>query len=285
LPSRARLPLIAQIAGAFALIAAVTMPKWSDPVPAAPAAAAPVTPAADVPVAPVAADPVPARPAYLNLDLRHNFRSVDLAVTIDGKRALDTKLEGAGKKFGVFGRREKRSFARSLELEPGARVVRLRLKSTDDKFDHSRVERFDLGPASVASMRIDIEKAGLSVMAERPAAPKPAPDAAPPLAPAAASAPAATATTAVAAPVAGPTEASALAELYRTLRSTLIALAGFIASVASGFLFEEYLRSRNLSFFASGSSAASPQPFARPERRRRRRPRQESDISIDAGLS
>ena len=77
-------------------------------------------------------------------------------------------------------------------------------------------------------------------------------------------------------------EATALAELYQSLRSVLIGVAGFIASVAFGFLFEEFLKSRNLSPFQPAPSPASN----RPDRRRRaRRPRHESDMRIDAGLS
>ena len=65
-------------------------------------------------------------------------------------------------------------------------------------------------------------------------------------------------------------EATALAELYQSLRSILIAMAGFIASVASGFMFEEFLKSRNLSPFQSGRSP-SPARLSHAERRRRRR--------------
>jgi len=300
LPTRARLPLIAQITGAFALMAAVTMPQWTvggDP----PAMAETTPPALETPAAlaaPVAAvAPVPAtapaRPAHLNLDLRHNFRSVDLTVTVDGRRALDTKLEGAGKKFGVFGRRAERSYTRTLDLQPGARVVRLHVKSAEEKFEHTRVERFDLGPASVATMRIDIEKSGLSVIADRPA---PAPAAAPQ----AESAPAvATATAPPALPPAHASqaaqaaaqaaqeaqEASALAALYQSLRSILITLAGLIGSTATAFVVQEFLKQRKVVDFKGGQHSQDTQPDRIVRRRRERRVNRESDITIDAGLS
>ena len=297
LPIRARLPLIAQITGAFALMAAVTMPSWTvgDPAPAlatppapvvTPAAhAAPVTPAA--PGLPVA-DEAPARPAHLNLDLRHSFRSVALTVTVDGKRMLDTKLEGAGKKFGVFGRRENRSFTRTLDLQPGARVVRLHIKNADEKFEHTRVERFDLGPASVATMRIDIEKTGLSVIADRPAPPAAAPapqpvaataDAAPALPPAQAS----QAAQAAAQAVQEAQEASALAALYQSLRSILITLAGLIGSTATAFVVQEFLKQRKVVDFKG--HAPNTQAARILRRRRERRGSPEADVSIDAGLS
>jgi hypothetical protein len=286
------LPLIAQIAAAAALIAAVAMPRWTvDPAgtatPSSPPAPAPVTTPA-----PVSA-PAPPRPAHLNLDVRHNLRSVDFSVSVDGKSVLETTLAGSGKRFGVIGKRAERGFTRTIEVAPGVRIVRVRVRSAADKFDQTRVERFDLESASVAALRIAAEKSGLTMVAVRPTAPR--------VAPVAQVAPATEAAAAVQASVVPqPTqlsqaalaaqaaqsaqEATALAELYRSLRSILIAMAGFIASVASGFLFEEFLRSRNLSPFHSGPS---PSPASnRPDRRRRaRRPRHESDISIDAGLS
>ena len=238
LPIRARLPLIAQISGAALLLAAVAMPNWSSvstpPDPPPPAEAAPAS--AATPPPPV----VPARPAHLNLDVRHNFRSVDFSVTVDGARALDTKIEGTGKKFGVFGKRGEKGFTATLDLEPGARVVRVRVRSTADKFDQMRVERFDLGSASVASMRIVAEKAGLSVFADRPPAPAPAAQIAavlppPPVAPVAHVTPPV---------VQQQQQISAAAELYQALRQSLIAIAGFVASAATGYLVQEVLRNK-----------------------------------------
>jgi len=247
LPTRARLPLIAQISGAALLLAAVAMPNWSsvapesDPtvVPVANAPAAPITPAFNGATGPISTPPppVPSRPAHLNLDVRHNFRSVDLSVTVDGRRELDTKIQGSAKKFGVFGKRGEKGFTATLDLEPGARVVRVRVRSTADKFDQTRVERFDLGSASVASLRIVAEKSGLSVFADRP--PAPAPQVAGLVPPTSPGAP-----VAHAAPHAMQQQLSAAAELYQVLRQSLIAIAGFVASAATGYLVQEFLRSR-----------------------------------------
>jgi hypothetical protein len=286
LPIRARLPLIAQIAGAAALIAAVAMPRWT--VPAIGPAQSPASPAPTVetplpappPAAPPATTPapsVPLRPAHLNLDVRHSLRSIDLSVTVDGKSVLETKLAGSGKRFGVVGKRAERGFTRTLELTPGVRIIRVRVRSAEDKFDQTRVERFDLDSAAVASLRMAADKSGLTLVADRPALAQAAPVAQ---------------VTAAAAPVSQASvlpqpvhlnraeqaaeaaqsaqEATALAELYQSLRSILIAMAGFIASVASGFLFEEFLKSRNLSPFQPASSA-STLVLDRLERRRRRR--------------
>src|SRR5688572_30827541 len=176
LPLQARLPLIAQIAGAMALVAAVAMPRWTTPaIPVVPTLppGPPVVPAS-APVVPAApgttAEPV--RPAHLNLDVRHSLRSVDLSVTVDGKSMLETRLAGSGKRFGVVGKRAERGFTRTLDVDPGVRIVRVRVRSEEDKFDQTRVERFDLDSASVAAMRISADRSGLSVVADRPAAPK-----------------------------------------------------------------------------------------------------------------
>jgi hypothetical protein len=287
LPLQARLPLIAQIAGAMALVAAVAMPRWT----AAPAGAVPPpslpdpvgvsasAPAAPVPpVVPVA--PAALRPAHLNLDVRHSLRSVDLSVTVDGKSVLETKLAGSGKRFGVVGKRAERGFTRTLDVAPGVRLVRVRIRSVEDKFDQTRVERFDLDAASVAAMRISADKSGLSVVADRPPAPIPQP--APPVVSAASLSPipqeipkparAAQATTAQQAAQAAQTaqEASALAELYQSLRSVLIAMAGFIASAATGFLVQEFMRTRKALIFAEANGQV-PIRLSHAERRRRRR--------------
>src|SRR5690242_19754426 len=179
LPETARTPLIAQVTGAVALTALIMGPWWSR-VPSTPAATTPATLPASAP-AEVRAEPlkptitptvpvqqVVARPAHLNLDVRHSFSRADLSITVDGKRVLDSTLEGSGKKFGMFGKREQRSFTRSLDLSPGVRVVNVRLKSAQDKYDQTRTERFELGSATVASMRITAEKNSLDVIAQHP---------------------------------------------------------------------------------------------------------------------
>jgi hypothetical protein len=227
LPIRARLPLLAQLAGVAALMAAVAMPKLSDvPAPADPPSVS-EPPAVIVPV-----PQEPVRPAPLNLDVRHNVKNVNVTVTIDDRPALETTLNGSGKRFGVFGKREERVYAKTFDLEPGVRVVRVRVRSAADKYDQTRVERFELGSASVASLRLMVEKSGLAVFADRPpvvqAAAQPAPTPQP--RPATASA--------------VPPTRSVMVEIYQTLRSLLIAMAGFVATTAAGFVVQEFLLSR-----------------------------------------
>jgi hypothetical protein len=237
LPIRARLPLIAQIVGGVALVAAISMPRWSDVPPPSTPSSSPARPADVNPSG-------PPRPAHLNVDLRHAFRTVDLSITVDGKRALYTTLTGSGKRFGVFGKRADRTFAKTLDVPPGVRIVRVRLRSEHDKFDQTRVERFDLDSASVATLRIAADKSGLSIVAERPPVFH-----APPVAP----------VTQMAQATQMAQEASALAELYDLLRSMLIGIAGFVASSATAFVVQEYLKSRRELIFRS-QSGVSPSP-------------------------
>ena len=234
LPIRARLPLLAQISGVAALLAAVAMPNLAD----TPAAHVAAVPAAEEPAPFAPSQELPLRPAHLNLDVRHNFKSVNVTVTIDDERAFDARLEGGGKKFGVFGKREERGHTRTFDLQPGVRVVRVRVHSSADKFDQTRVERFDVGPAAVASLRLVVEKAGLAVFADRPpivqpGTPAPRQAAMLPV-PSASDAPSQH----------PPAPRGVIAELYLTMRSVLIAVAGFVATTAAGFVVQEFLVSR-----------------------------------------
>jgi len=278
LPETARLPLVAQITGAVALTALIMGPWWSRVPTEIPAS----KPAAVVEVAPLpaavaqspATEPAPpkpvgdSRPAHLNLDVRHSFRTAALTVVVDGKRVLDSTLEGSGKKFKMFGKRAERGYTRSLELQPGVRVVRVRMQSPADKFDQTRTERFDLGAASVASMRITADNAGLDVITQHPPPQTAIEAAAAPPPPQPQPAPVAAATLPVPTlPSAEAQRADAVAELLQSLRSMLIAIAGFVASAATGFIVQEYLRGKK------------ELVFAKERRRKRRRENAEDEIS------
>ncbi len=292
LPERARLPLVAQLTGAVALTALIVGPWWSripesSPIPLSKAAhqsaLAPLAPAV-TPSPPLTAFDAAAgsvRPAHLNLDVRHSFASVDLSVTVDGRPALNNKLDGSGKRFKMFGKRAEKGFTRTLDLAPGVRVVRVRVTSLADRFDQTRVERFDLGAASVAAIRIAADKSGMSLVAHHPPAP-PAPNSPAPsiqaavtaasAAPLTVPAPAAAATTSptvLSVATRAPQAESALLELVQSLRSMLIAIAGFVASAATGFVVQEFMRRRTL-FNAGGGAGQGVAPVSAERRRRRR---------------
>ena len=281
LPVRSRLPLIAQITGAVALTALIMGPWWARvPDQVSPSPAATATPAPDVitdaqPSGPASnhpgsTAPGEATPAHVNLEVRHSFKTVDLFVSVDGRSIVDTKLAGNGKRFKVFGKRSERGYTKTLELIPGVRLVKVRVRSIPDKFDQTRVERFDLASASVAGLRVAADKSGLVLAAERPPSPAPlnaalpAPAvgrAAPPSAPAPAPA-TVSPQPPVAAAQAQPTRATVF-EFLQSLRSMLIGIAGFVASTATAFIVQEFLRTRRSLIFA--------QEQENPRHRRRRR--------------
>lgn len=260
------MPLVAQVTGAVALTALIVGPWWASAPEAIPqtsmdgstppatqvATAPAATPPSPAPaVAPVEVAPAPpappARPAHLNLDVRHSFKSVNFSVTVDDKPMLHTRLEGSGKRFGVFGKRSERGYTRTLDLAPGAHLVRVRVLSQEEKFDQTRVERFDLGSASVATIRISVDKSGLSLVAERPPAPPPSavaelPRVTPPPAP-----PAPIQAASIAVPQATTAtrqDVNAVADLLQSVRSMLIWIAGFVATTATAFVLEEWLKTR-----------------------------------------
>ena len=238
------------ILGVVALTGLIVSPFWSAlathrPLTASshPPLSAHATTVAPIPPDALAQAQLAARPAHLNLDVRHSFGNVALSVAVDGKTIFDAPLTGSGKKFKVFGKRPERGFTKTLELEPGVRVVRVRVTSPADKYDQSRTERFELDSASVATMQISADKAGLSIVVQRPTT------VAAPREPVTPGAPAPVATAALAS-AAVPVTASNVAasdaslELLQTMRSMLIAIMGFVASAATGFVVQEFMRSR-----------------------------------------
>jgi hypothetical protein len=262
LPARLRMPVVAQVTGAVALTALLIGPWWaripSAPVPQSaavprPAAVPLPAPVRQVPPQPVARAPreAGAPSAHLNLEVRHSFSTVALSVSVDGKTALETTLEGSGKRFKVFGKRAERGFTKTLELTPGVRLVKVRVTSAADKFDQTRVERFELEPSTVAAMQISADRSGLSIKAERP--PAPARISAAPPAAVAAPAPVPAAVERGAPSPAGATparqDAAASADMLQSMRSMLIAIAGFVASTATAFVIQEFLRSRKALLF------------------------------------
>jgi hypothetical protein len=286
------MPVIAQITGAVALTALVVGPWWSRIPETAVLKSSPIQQSGVVPHASAVVPSSPiqktdigsgaaARPAHLNLDVRHSFASMDLSVTVDGKPALTSTLDGSGKRFKMFGKRSERGYTQTLDLPPGVRVVRVRLTSAADKFDQTRVERFELASASVAAIRIAADRSGMTLAADHPALP-PAPKATPESIPAAAPAavpvaiPAASTSSASVPLQAGPVAATqaqaagSVVDLVQSLRSMLIAIAGFVASAATGFVVQEFMRRRRGMLFQE-TAMAMDDAIERGERRRRRR--------------
>ena len=78
-----------------------------------------------------------------------------------------------------------------------------------------------------------------------------------------------------------------MVDLLQSVRSILIAIAGFVASAATGFVVQEYLRTRRGLLFAAGQPG--PEQSFPNERRRGRRPgrarlpREDSDPGDSGG--
>jgi hypothetical protein len=279
LPVRARLAIVAQITGAVALTALLVGPWWSrqaspPPPPQSPAVAQAAPPRSDaVPEPPVAPAP-PLRPAHVNLDVRHGFARVELSITVDGRPTLSKTLEGSGKRFKVFGKRGERNFTQTLDLDPGVRILRVRARA--GKFDQTRTVRLDLGSAAVATLRIAADSSGLSLAAEHPPAPartpaSPKPAAIQPALPTPALVASHASTPppppATATPRTPPPDKPSI-ELILKLRSMLIAIAGIVASAATGALVQEFLkRRRGLPLADAGMPSALAMDGGRPRRR------------------
>jgi hypothetical protein len=124
-------------------------------------------------------------------------------------------------------------------------------------------------------MRIAADRSGLSLVAERPPSPAAVPTltervTTPPPAVVPAPVPIQAATVVMPQAASAPSrqDVNAIAELLQSVRSMLIAIAGFVASAATGFVVQEYLRSRPLPFAKPGVGDGQPAN----ERRRRQRP-------------
>jgi hypothetical protein len=103
--------------------------------------------------------------ATLNLICRHNFRTVDLSVSIDGKLILTDEISGSSlKRFGVFGKRLEGTFSKSLSVPSGFHVVDLHLKSLADGFDQTRRCGLTLPAGKDATLVISTQRGGLLLM-------------------------------------------------------------------------------------------------------------------------
>ena len=154
-------------------------------------------------------------PTQLNLVVRHNLQSAELSVFVDGKLSFADKLLGSRvKRFGIVGKRAEKTFSKSLAVSSGEHVVQVRLRSAADRFDQTRLERFDLPRERVATLLVSVEQDGMSMAFHVPP--------------------------------------SAQAEgggsgIVESLRSTLLTVLGFIVSAGIAFEVQEFLRSKKAS--------------------------------------
>ncbi len=149
--------------------------------------------------------------ATLNLICRHDLRSADISVSIDGRTTYTDHISASPKKlFAILGKRGE-TFSKSLTVPSGEHVVQVHLSSATDGFDQTKQRELNLLPGNETTLRIDAQRNGMSL--------------------------------AYPGPVTAPTKnlGSAFPD---SLRSILVTLLGSAVSAAIGFVVQEFLRSR-----------------------------------------
>lgn len=147
----------------------------------------------------------------LNVICRHNMRSAELTVLIDGKLVLTQEISGVVKKrFGVLEKRSEASFSRALKLPAGEHVMQVRLVSAADSYDQSHRLGINLAPQKEVTVAVGAQRNALSVVYQGP-------------------------------PV-SPT--SDTGEYFNYVRSILVTVLGSAVSAMIGFTVQEFLKSR-----------------------------------------
>ena len=154
--------------------------------------------------------PTPAN-STLNLICRHNMRSAELTVIVDGKLVLTQEISAVVKKrFGVLEKRSEASFSKALKLPAGEHVMQVRLVSAADTYDQSHRLGINLPAQKEATVAIGAQRASLSVIYQGP-----------PVAP-----------------------SSDTGEYFAYIRSVLVTVLGSAVSALIGFTVQEFLKSR-----------------------------------------
>lgn len=106
--------------------------------------------------------------ATLQVVCRHNFRSADLAVRVDGNLAFSEHLSGGSRKrFGLFEQVEG-NFSRSLALPSGGHLVEVQLKSAEDGFNQTKSSRIQLPSGEVTALQVSTSRNSLSLSYQGP---------------------------------------------------------------------------------------------------------------------
>jgi hypothetical protein len=159
--------------------------------------------------------------ATLRLACRHDFRSADLTVWIDGSIVLNETMTGAVKK--VWGLLEKTegTYSRTLPVTSGKHVVQVRIRGTG--YDRTRSIQADFARGKESILGIDSGRDLL--LAWRT-------------------------------PVAG-TEPAGGTSVFRYAGSILLTIFGSVVSASIGVLVQDFIRSRKA---GPGPSRESPPP-------------------------
>lgn len=149
--------------------------------------------------------------ATLNLICRHDLRSADISVSIDGRTTYTDHISANPKKlFGILGKRGE-IFSKSLTVPSGEHVVQVHLISATSGFDQTKQHELDLRPGNEATLLIAAQRSGMSLVYQGP----------------------------VTAP------SKNLGSVYSdSLRSILVTLLGSAVSAVIGFFVQDFLRSK-----------------------------------------
>lgn len=95
--------------------------------------------------------------ATLNLVVRHDLRSADIQVFMDGKSIYVDRVVSSPKKFfGVIGKKGS-SFSKSLAVPAGSHIVQVHLASAEDRFDQTAQQQLNLVRASENTLLSETE--------------------------------------------------------------------------------------------------------------------------------
>jgi|SRR5215472_12629221 len=152
--------------------------------------------------------------ATLNLICRHDLRSADISVSIDGKTIYTDHVSASPKKlYDIIGKRSE-TFSKPLTVPSGEHVVQVHLSSATDRFDQIKQHDLNLPAGSSATLMVTAQQNGMSLAYEGH--------------------------------VTTPTKN--LASTYSdSLRSVLVTLLGSGVSATIGFFVQEFLRTQKQS--------------------------------------
>jgi len=153
--------------------------------------------------------------ATLNLVCRHNFRNAELSVFIDGKLARTDTISGIAKKrFGVFDTKIEGTFSKSIAIPAGEHLLQVRVRSAADSFDQSKQCGINVAAGKDATVIISAQRGGVTLAYSGP-------------------------------PPSATMDGSGYFSYLRTVAATVF---GSIVSAAIGFVVQDFMRSRKVSF-------------------------------------
>ncbi len=111
----------------------------------------------------------PGRSATLNLICRHNLRTAELSVSVDGKVAFSDQISGDSKRrFGILDKKTEGTYSKSLSVPTGEHVIAVNLKSPAEGFDQTKRCGVSMVPGQEATIQIATQHGGMSLSYQGP---------------------------------------------------------------------------------------------------------------------